>query len=239
VGIAHIISVQESGMAGLYFLPMQNIKKSLNRLSNREWWLSLFSRWGIGLLAVLAFVVFFELAEDVWEREIFEWDQPIIAAMENLRTPVLTIAMHIITEFGNWVAFAAAGIAVIYFFKKKRELDSWAMIVSLVGANVINVMLKLFLVRPRPDLIEPLAPASGFSFPSGHVTTAGAVFGFLAVILWRAGRRSWAVVCALVVAAVAVSRVYLGVHYPSDTLAALVFTILWLIVIFTVRDLYE
>jgi membrane-associated phospholipid phosphatase len=218
---------------------MQNIKKSLNRLTTREWWLSLFSRWGIGLLAVLAIVVFFELAEDVWEREIFAWDQPIITAIENLRSSGITAAMLVITEFGNLFAFAAAVFAGIYFARKKNQLDSWAIIVSLVGANAINALLKLFLVRPRPELIEPLATASGFSFPSGHVTTAGAVFGFLSVILWRAGRRGWAMVCALVVAAVAVSRVYLGVHYPSDTLAAVVFTILWLIVIFTVRDLYE
>jgi undecaprenyl-diphosphatase len=99
-------------------------------------------------------------------------------------------------------------------------------------------MLKFLLTRPRPAFFPPLVVESGFSFPSGHVTASIAVFGFLAVLLWRGRRYGWAILLGALIPIVAISRIYLGVHYPSDTLGSIIFASLWLIVVFSVRDRY-
>jgi len=91
------------------------------------------------------------------------------------------------------------------------------------GATALNTALKLLLSRPRPSLFTPLVSASGFSFPSGHVTASVATFGFLAVLLWREKRFGWAIASLVLVPLVALSRIYLGVHYPSDVLGSLIF----------------
>jgi len=85
-------------------------------------------------------------------------------------------------------------------------------------------------------LFAPLVVERGFSFPSGHVTASVAVYGFLAVLLWRNNRRAWAIFSAAWVFVVAASRVYLGVHYPSDVLGAMSLTSLWLMIVLAVHD---
>jgi undecaprenyl-diphosphatase len=65
-----------------------------------------------------------------------------------------------------------------------------------------------------------------------------AVYGFLAVLLWRQNHWGWAILSGAWVLVVALSRIYLGVHYPSDALGAMIFASLWLMVIFAVRDWY-
>jgi undecaprenyl-diphosphatase len=94
-------------------------------------------------------------------------------------------------------------------------LDTASILISLSGATALNTLLKFLLRRPRPSLFPPLVVESGFSFPSGHVTASVAVYGFLAVMLWREHRRGWAIFTAAWIPLVIFSRVYLGVHYPA------------------------
>lgn len=196
-------------------------------------------RWLVGLAMILELLaVFTDLAEDVFSREGFYWDKPIILAVHSHASPILDIAMWTMTQMGETGAIAAALLASIWFFRKKKPVDGYAILISFLGAAALNTLLKLLLTRPRPDLFPPLVPASGFSFPSGHVTAALATFGFLAVWLWREMRYGWAIACASFVPLVALSRIYLGVHYPSDTLGSLTFASLWLIVVFSVRGKY-
>jgi membrane-associated phospholipid phosphatase len=193
--------------------------------------------WLIGMGLVLGLVlVFGEMAEEVWFREGFAWDAPIILAIHKLSNPFLDQVMWLVTQTGQAGAVAVVVLAVIWFVRHHRTVDALAIVVSLVGAAALNGVLKLIFARPRPSLFPPLVKVSGFSFPSGHVTAAVAVYGFLAVLLWRAGRRGWAIFSSLWVLLVAISRIYLGAHYPSDTLGAMIFTYLWLIVLFFVRD---
>ncbi len=199
--------------------------------------LRLVIRWALGLLFILGLVaVFSDLVEDVWFREGFAWDAPIILTIHQLSRPWLDTTMRVLTNAGESGAIAVALLAAAWFFRKKQKLDAASILISLGGAAAMNTLLKLLLRRPRPSLFPPLVAESGFSFPSGHVTASVVVFGFLAVLLWRKRCFGWAIFSAAWIPAVAFSRIYLGVHYPSDTLAALTFTILWLIVVFAVRD---
>jgi membrane-associated phospholipid phosphatase len=196
-------------------------------------------RWLIGLGLVLVLVtIFMNLAEDVWFREGFSWDAPVILALHRLSNPTLDTLMKLITQTGETGAITVAIILAGWFAWKHRTVDAISILVSFCGAAAINSVMKLLFARPRPNLFSPLVVENGFSFPSGHVTASVAVYGFLAVMLWKNHRRGWALLSGAWVFVVAISRIYLGVHYPSDTVAAIAFTSLWLIVVFYVQSRY-
>ena len=189
-------------------------------------------------LIVVSFltVIFMELAEDVWFKEGFSWDAPIIMGVHSLSNPTLDLIMKLVTQTGNAGAAALALALAGWFFWKHRQVDAFSILGAFGGAVGINALLKLVFARPRPHLFPPLVVETDFSFPSGHVTAAVAVYGFLAFLLWQNRNRVWAVLSALWVLVVAISRIYLGVHYPSDTLAAMAFTSLWLIGVLYIRS---
>lgn len=205
----------------------------------REWPTRLVFPWLIGLGFVLGMAaVFVDLVEDVRFSEGFWWDAPLIIGLHHLGHPWLDTAMRLVTQMGEAGAIAVVIVLTGWFVYHHRSLDAATVVVSFIGAVALNTLLKVVLARPRPILFPPLVVESGFSFPSGHVTASVAAYGTLAVFLWRQGHRGWAVVAAAWVPMVAASRVYLGVHYPSDTLGSLLFASLWLLVVFAVRDAY-
>ena len=180
--------------------------------------------------------IFAKLAEDVWFREGFSWDEPIILGIHSLSNPTLDALMKLVTQTGSAGAIAIVLIMAGWFFWKNRQVDAFSILGAFGGAVGINALLKLIFARPRPHLFPPLVVETDFSFPSGHVTAAVAVYGFLAFLLWQNRHRVWAVLSAIWVLIVSFSRIYLGVHYPSDTLAAMAFTSLWLIAVLYIRS---
>ncbi len=196
-------------------------------------------RWlfGLGVVSALM-VVFAKLAEDVWFQEGFSWDAPIILAIHQFGNPTLDSFMRFVTQTGEMGAIAIAIILAGWFIWKRRQVEAFSILIAFGGAMAINVLLKLLFARPRPNLFPPLVVESGFSFPSGHVTASVAVYGFLAVLLWRNKHYGWALLSGMWVFLVAISRVYLGVHYPSDTLAAIAFTSIWMFIVFFVEGTY-
>lgn len=206
------------------------------RQSRPVQWLS---QYLLGLTAVTFLaVVFASLADDVWFREGFSWDAPIILGIHSLSSPVLDAIMKLVTQTGNLGAAAIALALAGWFFWKQQKVDAFSILGAFVGGVGINALLKLIFARPRPHLFPPLVVETDFSFPSGHVTAAVAVYGFIAFLLWQNRHRAWAVMSALWVLVVAFSRIYLGVHYPSDTLAAMAFTSLWLIGVLYARNVF-
>ena len=199
----------------------------------------LFIQWlcGLAIVAVLI-VVFAKLAEDVWFREGFSWDVPIILAIHQFGNPTLDAFMRFVTQTGETGAMAIAIILAGWFIWKHRQVEAFSILIAFGGALAINAVLKLLFARPRPNLFPPLIVESGFSFPSGHVTASVAVFGFLAVLLWQNKHYVWALLSGTWIFMVAISRIYLGVHYPSDTIAAIAFASLWLIVVIYAQTTY-
>ena len=98
----------------------------------------------------------------------------------------------------------------------------------LGGSALLNIAAKAFFARPRPGLWTSIAPATGYSFPSGHAMGSMTLAAVLALLAWPT-RWRWAVCGAMAffVAMVGLSRVYLGVHYPSDILAGWAAALAW------------
>jgi undecaprenyl-diphosphatase len=138
-------------------------------------------------------------------------------------TPVLVV-----------VALAAAA----WLVWRGRRTDSLLVVVGTAGALAIWPLLKVIIGRPRPAVDDHLVTVDSWSFPSGHSLNAMAVLGLLTVLAMRERpgrlrRVVLATVGALMVLMVGYSRVYLGVHWPSDVLAGWLIGALWLAVCFT------
>lgn len=159
--------------------------------------------------------------------------------------PGLTYAMLVITHTNGVVAISLYAFAMAVFLARTRE---WYWLTTLILAvplgEALNLLLKLAFHRTRPSFENPLLVLTTYSFPSGHVAGATLFYGLLAAFLvtktasWR--RRTAVVVsAAIVVMLVSASRMYLGVHYLSDVLAAFAEAVAWLAVCLTaVRTLH-
>lgn len=192
---------------------------------------------GLAIVTFLA-VIFASLAEDVWFREGFSWDAPIILGIHSLSNPTLDFIMKLVTQTGNAGAILLVLALAGWFYWKQRKIDAISILGTFGGAVGINALLKLVFARPRPHLFPPLVVETDFSFPSGHVTAAVALYGFLAFLLWQNRHYIRAALSAGWIFVIAISRIYLGVHYPSDTLAAMAFSSLWLIGVLYARSVF-
>ncbi len=184
----------------------------------------------VGLIGAAA-VLFLELSEDVWLKEGFTWDAPIMLWLHQWRTPWLDNLFVAITQSaGPWIVAGLIIVGIVLWQREERK-TAVSLLASSAGSAALNALLKLFFARPRPAVFPPLTTESSYSFPSGHTMAAMAVYGLTAVLLWRRRRIGWAILAGLWVPLVALSRVYLGVHYPSDVLASLAVGTIWLILL--------
>lgn len=150
-----------------------------------------------------------------------------------------TDAMLLITHWNGIVGASIMGVLLaLWFWYRKAHYWLVVTLVAVPGGMLLNVALKHIFRRARPSLEDPLLTLSTYSFPSGHTAAATVFYGLLACYLVRRVQ-TWparlAVIagCVLMVMLVALSRMYLGVHYLSDVLAASAEGAAWLAVCIT------
>lgn len=174
--------------------------------------------------------VFGELAEDVWENEGgFAWDVPILLAIHSTSQPKLDVFAATLTKFGVfWGVFPVATVIAIALFIRRRWRALIYFITTLLGSIIINRTAKVLLHRVRPHLWESPAPEFDYGFPSGHAMSSMTLVAALVVLTWGS-RWCWPVLIAggLFVLVIGWTRLYLGVHYPSDILAGWTASIAW------------
>ncbi len=175
---------------------------------------------------------FLKLGSEIWEQEGFSWDAPIIQFIRQFATPWLTTVFIAITQLGNLGAFVVVGIMSLLWWRHDRRAVA-ALIISALGSVLLNGLLKAAFSRPRPTLFPPLVNEQNFSFPSGHAMLAVAVYGFLSYYWFKEGSRGKAALMVVVIVLIGLSRVYLGVHYPSDIVGATAVGTAWLIIVLT------
>lgn len=174
--------------------------------------------------------IFGELAEEVWENEGgFPWDVPILLAIRTTAQPQLDVFATTLTQFGVfWGVFPIATLVGLILFTKRRWRSLTFLITTLLGSIVINRTAKVLLHRVRPHLWESPAPEFDYGFPSGHAMSSMTLVAALVILTW--GSR-WClptlIVGGLFVLAIGWTRLYLGVHYPSDILAGWLASVAW------------
>lgn len=160
-------------------------------------------------------------------------DTRILKAVETLRTPSRNGVAVDITALGSptvitmIVVFGALILAVA-----RDWLAAIHLIAASIGAGLWVTFVKHSIGRTRPEIIPRLVEVSGFSYPSGHALTAAALYMTVAVLATRAvqdllPRALFYSLASLVIFAVSFSRVYLGVHYPSDTISGTLLGVAW------------
>ena len=183
------------------------------------------------LLGVLVpFYVFGKLSEEVWENDGgFSWDVLILLAIHRTERPQLDAFAVFFTKVGVfWGVFPFAIASTLYLFFKKYWYRLTYWLVVLGGSIVINRTVKLLLHRARPHLWQSPAPELDYGFPSGHAMSSMTLVSALVILTWNTAWR-WPVVLGggAFVLLIAWTRLYLGVHYPSDILAGWAVSIAW------------
>jgi membrane-associated phospholipid phosphatase len=186
------------------------------------------------LLAVLALWGFIRLAGEVAAGSTGDLDVRIMEWMDGHGTPALDGWARSITQLGSGIVLVVMALFVSLFLwihgARRAVLLLW---VGLLGAALLDGLLKELFQRDRPAVFEWRTPLpGGYGFPSGHAlvsTISYTLFAFLVARLEASGRLRVVTfaVAALLIVLVALSRVYLGVHYPSDVLAGMLVGFTW------------
>ena len=192
--------------------------------------------WLAAGLAISAFVIwaFAELADGVVEGESRRFDRAVLLWIHTHSPEWLDGPMRLVTALGNYQVVLPLLVAVVLvFYLKGWRLSATLILVSTVGGSLLTIVLKGVFGRARPEHFDSGYTVSFYSFPSGHATVAAGFYGALTLILaYRLrGFARWAVVVVGVslVLLIGFSRLYLGVHYPTDVLAGFLAAPLWLI----------
>src|ERR1035441_4095633 len=192
------------------------------------------------LVTALALILFVWLAREVTRGDALRLDTPVREAVHARSSPPLTAMMRSLSLIGSEVGLVPLGAILVWWLvAAKRRRAAVVLAVAALGAEALDQIMKLLFNRPRPEPFFGLASPITHSFPSGHAMVSCCFFGVLAAILAarqrsRLKRIAIFSAAALLVALMGFSRVYLGLHYPTDVLAGYAAAVVWLAVVRTV-----
>jgi len=184
------------------------------------------------VLAVAALLAFAGIAAEMLEGETLGFDRAVLLALRHPDAPYDPIGPRWVTEVardvtglgGNAILFFVTLAVAGYLALVRKRAAALLVIVTVGGGMALSTLLKLAFQRPRPDLVPHGAEVYTASFPSGHAMLSAVTYLTLAALLiqvqvqWRA--KTYVLALAILVTLlIGVSRVYLGVHWPTDVLA--------------------
>ncbi len=195
----------------------------------------------LGTLALLGIIlVIVNLAGEVLEGDTLEFDKRMLAALrkaDNPSQPIgpawLEMAAFDITALGGPTVLGMTVLAVVGFLLLHGMYRNAAFVfLASVGGWMLNDLLKEVFARPRPQVVPHLRQVMSLSFPSGHALTSAAIFLTLGALLMRVAQSRLVkfyimFIAMLTTLLVGLTRVYLGVHYPTDVLAGWLIGISW------------
>jgi membrane-associated phospholipid phosphatase len=197
-----------------------------------------YNRWAavipVSLAVAVGSLIFFAwLSEEMRERATDRFDSAVRFAIHQHASPWLTALLSRITHLGDWpVILAGTCLLLLVCWYRKQQGLLFLVLVTMAGAGILDGTLKLAFHRPRPDPFIGPKPDT-WSFPSGHALVSLCFYGLIAGILSLRANHRWerAIIwtgASLLVAAIGLSRVYLGVHWPSDVAAGYAAGLIWM-----------
>jgi undecaprenyl-diphosphatase len=207
----------------------------------------------LSLFALLVLVFgFFDLAGDVLEGDTQAFDERVLRSLRRagdpsvpIGPPWLRIAAMDVTALGSASVLGLTVAAVVGFLLLQRMgRTALFVLIASAGGWTLNSMLKAVFARARPDVVPHLYDVMTLSFPSGHAMTSAAVYLTLGALLMRVAERPIAKAYCMGVAVTAttligLTRIYLGVHYPTDVLAGWLIGLSWALACWTVERALE
>jgi undecaprenyl-diphosphatase len=226
--------------------PDPNVEPTVAQASPARWWdwatylvrygraqlATLGLTLGLGLaVAMLALYLFAALADEVMEQETVQIDDAVLATLRAAQSPALDRAAWFFSALGSEILAVVMVVLLVVLVWQRRYGAAVGLLVTVVGAQMLNNVLKDWFHRTRPAPVEGLIPAQAFSFPSGHAMVAAAFYLFIGYLAWELLSRRWRLLGAgllvLVALLIGLSRLYLGVHYLTDVAAGYIAGIAW------------
>ena len=184
----------------------------------------------VGLAAVAGLAA---IADRVLRGSTQRMDEAVLTWMVDHRTAGLDRLALEVTALGNTLTLAILVLCVsIFLWLTHHRYSVYLLLIALAGGGILNWLLKDIFNRPRPSIVEWGTEVASLSFPSGHAMAAMITYGSVAYLVGRlepTTRLRWTTwtLAGLVIVAIGLSRIYLGVHYPSDVIAGFVSGLAW------------
>ena len=189
------------------------------------------------ILISILFIMFTIIMGLIFSDYIVSFDDNIYNIIFNIRNNFFDNFFKTITTFGNTITILCITIALLVFLSQKERYIAGTTILLTV---LLNQALKYILQRPRPNHMR-LINQGGYSFPSGHAMISIAVYGFLIYFVAKKVKKMYLKyftirILIILILGIGISRIYLGVHYPSDVLAGYILSLMILIIVINVID---
>lgn len=186
---------------------------------------------GLGICLLLLWIVA-KLSKEVWEREAFAFDTSFLLWLHQFSSPSLDRIMLFITKLGNpGIVLPIAFITLVILVWKRQWQETQLFVIVCLGGAILNTGLKLIFSKVRPALWHRLITETTYSFPSGHALGSVVLYGAIAYLLARSYPKFSQLIYTLtsgLILAICLSRLYLGVHWPTDIIAGIGIGFLWL-----------
>jgi undecaprenyl-diphosphatase len=203
----------------------------------------------VALGAVAAMLGFALVADEVAEGETSGFDEWVLRAVRthvvrSADSTAADIALNVTALGGYPVLVLVLSCVVGFLLLEHKAWEALYVLVTTAGGALLSDVLKTLFARPRPSLLEPFVRVTSFSFPSGHALVSAVAYltlgALLAAILPRRRSKLYVVSVALLLASlVGLSRILLGVHYPTDVLAGWFAGLAWALACWVVLEILE
>lgn len=191
------------------------------------------------LICLISGGLFLIIAQAIHTGAIVKFDLPIIKIVQGWEAGWLTVLFTSFTWIGSGYGVTPITflICLLLFFKYNKRPEAILFAFSIVSTILLNEGLKRVFIRERPEIYR-LLDAGGFSFPSGHTMMAVSLYAMIIYIVWptvksKSGKFLLVFACSLFAFLIAVSRIYVGVHYPSDIAGGFLMSTLWITLLLT------
>ena len=173
-----------------------------------------------------------ELSDEVLEQEAFALDETILLHIHQLTNPLLDRVMVLITRIGDpHTVVPLTGIVFVFLLIKRQRLAATFFAIDAAGGVALSYFLKLAFSKPRPQLWDSAINEVTYSYPSGHALGSMVIYGFLSYVFAKMYPRYSAAIytfAVLIIVSIGFSRLYLGVHWPTDILGGYGIGFLWI-----------
>jgi undecaprenyl-diphosphatase len=231
-----IESDRREGRRGRFHLLWDFVFRGLRTLGMRAG--SFYTTVGVFLvigvvLAIAGTLAFAELGESVRKGATQQVDVAVLEWMQRHHSPLLTRIAIELTYLGTGtVVLMIVTVAALFLWHTQHKHSARLLLAAVAGNILLNGMLKLVFHRPRPQVFDWQTVAVSSSFPSGHAMSATVCYGTVAYLVIRLQKHHWSRVltgtaAVLLILLICATRVYLGVHYPSDVIAGILVGLAW------------
>ncbi len=189
---------------------------------------------------ILAFILFCIpvflfafIADEVLEGDTLPYDDKILLGIYHHASTSLNHVIVTLTQFGGvgFVLGIAMAVVGVLIWREKWQ-SATQVAAGVLGAGALNLLLKLTFERDRPNLWEHIVTETTYSFPSGHAMLSSALAFSLVAILWHTKWRWTAIsIGSIYILVIGFTRLYLGVHYPTDVFAGWLVSFAWVILV--------